>query len=431
MASAAGMLRSSGLISTYMAHRAKSPVHISAAQFFGPFEENLLTLLKDRGVSLYNDELDALRLDQRVIDEVLALQDSQQIHRPTGAKPYDANLHDMVLWHFVRDRLPLRSDSPLDGRSWVVSIDFGLINFDRRKKGGSLPIVVSPSDLVQLLAFFVPRSDEYDRTWVESLREPLIFMDFDADDEAATLAILSNLSRYDNSEVFSTDTVRSVLMNTALRTSLRSSHELKPEQKAELIRDAIVKTAEERLRALEGEREENKSLRTSVEALTSRLAEVERLESERSQMKGIEELPFATNLNLPTPVETSENPTPPPKGRSAVFLVMGLAGVAVVLSAILVDPRLADNLDDVRLRLLAYVLVLVAAVAGVLDWLAPLAGMTRSAVRRVARWTWRAILGVVVSGILIGIVGNAYYDAIKNGAENEKRKTTAPSSEQP
>ena len=231
LAEAATRTGSTGLTGRYFEEAQSSQSRLTPQEFFGPYESDLLTMLRSKSVELYNADLTQLRVTQEVIDDLLDQETFQARHRPRGAKPYDANLHDMVLWHFTKSKRSGSVESPLDIKAWVVTLDYGLISFDRHKRRSAPgprrtfepPICLEPSSLIQLFQFWVPSSTELDEALVGSVRQPLLFLNFDAESEKVTLRILSQLSRFEGSEILSPEVASEILTNTALRDRLSNT----------------------------------------------------------------------------------------------------------------------------------------------------------------------------------------------------------------
>jgi hypothetical protein len=103
-----------------------------------------------------------------------------------------------------------------------------------------------------MIQFWVPRSEALEAALVSSLREPLLFLEFDPDTEATTVKILRSLSRLRGVEALSPDTTFRVLTNDALRA--RVHPDTRQERVLELVESAVVEEAgrlEERIRQLE------------------------------------------------------------------------------------------------------------------------------------------------------------------------------------
>jgi hypothetical protein len=238
-------------------------------------------MLRERGIELLNENLDALRVDQQVIDDLLDVAEHQAKRRAQGSKPYEANLHDMVLWHFAAQRRPRSVESPIDAGIWVCTLDYGLIGFDHRKRQGRRmpPICLTPAGLIQLVQFWAPRTAELDVALVGSMREPLLFLDFDRGTEDATVRILKALSRFRNVGDLSPPTMYRILANDALRTRIESARGDTSEGAVELVESAVAEEAarlEAQVAALRQERQ-----------LTTQDAElrVKRAEGEMSQLR--------------------------------------------------------------------------------------------------------------------------------------------------
>ncbi|MEI2817259.1 MAG: hypothetical protein V9E99_12530 [Microthrixaceae bacterium] len=241
MAQAAMNLRSHGLVSAYLDAASRTTGRLRPQDFFGPYESDLVPILNERGVKLYNDDLADLRVDQKVIDDIHTLQDRQQA-RPGGPKSYEANLHDAVLWRFTARKRPVGVDSPLELGYWVCTLDFALMRFDRSKgrKDNRPPVCLSPSSLIHLLQFWAPRSEDFDRALVGSIREPLLYLDFDNDTERTTIDILRSMSRFENISDLAPKTVLGILRNDALRARLEATPPPTPEEQLELVELAII-----------------------------------------------------------------------------------------------------------------------------------------------------------------------------------------------
>lgn len=228
LAEAAKRTQSLGLAERYLEAASKSPTNLSPSDFFSPYESDLLTVLRSKGVELYNTSLDELRVDQEVIDDVLELSETQRVHRRRGEKSYEANLHDMVLWHFARRERSPSLTSPIEASIWVVTLDYGLLSFERRKLRGlrdQPPICLEPASIIQLFQFWVPSSIELDEALVGSIRQPLLFLNFGVESEQVTLRILAQLSRFDGAGDLSPDVALEILTNEALRQRISSSAE--------------------------------------------------------------------------------------------------------------------------------------------------------------------------------------------------------------
>lgn len=216
---------------------------ITPNEFFQPYVEDLRTILKDKGIQTLDANPAIYNVKQAVVDDVLSEQEREKSEVPIQRrKSYETMLHDVVLWHAINDRRPGHTDSPFEAAYWGVTIDWRLINFDRKKREASkekTPVILHPSNLIQLIQFWIPRTQKLEDGLIDALKIPLYFHSFDAADEAATINILQTISRFENIEDFSEDTVRNVLANKALRGKL-AKIDADNEEPVRLIREALL-----------------------------------------------------------------------------------------------------------------------------------------------------------------------------------------------
>ena len=226
LARLASRITSQDLLKSYFEHAYLSPAVLTPEEFFAPYDTGLIPLLRSKSVELFNADLTELRTDQAVIDDLVDRTEYQKQTRPAGPKSYRTNLHDMVLWHFTDRRRPKPLELPLEISSWIVTIDYTLISFDKyknRSQSPGLPMCLHPTSLIHLFQFWVPSSMKLDTALVGSLRQPLLFLDFDIDSEQVTLRILAQLAHYINAKGVTDDVAVEILTNTALRERMASS----------------------------------------------------------------------------------------------------------------------------------------------------------------------------------------------------------------
>lgn len=227
---------------------------LTASTFFRPYIEDLRTILQSRGISVLEAHPSVYSQRQDVIDDILDEQKFEEKEfEPVRRKNYDALLHDVVLWHAVRDRRPEGADSPFEAEYWAVSMDWRLIGFDRHKRSAlteKLPVVLHPSNLVQLVQFWVPRSDKLEGSLVDSLQLPLFFHSFDLEDERATVKVLEAISRFENIDDIPEHSLKIVLANQVLRGRLRTGDASNDEVFA-LVREEFLTQHKGTAKALE------------------------------------------------------------------------------------------------------------------------------------------------------------------------------------
>lgn len=243
----------SGLIQKFFESRARDPF-LDVESFFNPYIKDLLTIARSKGVELYNEKLDAYKTKQEVIDDIREQQEHER-HRGSRAKRYEQLEHDMVLWHFVRDKRPY-AESPLEAQYWIVTVDYRFLGFDayKRNKTDDLPICIHPTALTHMLQFWVPRTDTLDEALFASLKLPFLFAEFDPEAERVTIAILKALSRFEKVEDLPIETITNLLLSESLRARMYSTREDK--EQIELIKEALIEE-HARLERMLKEKEEN------------------------------------------------------------------------------------------------------------------------------------------------------------------------------
>lgn len=225
---------------------------LTAQAFFQPYVDDLRTILMDKGINVL-DVNSAIRTRQDVIDDILAETERQAAELPENKrKGYETLLHDVVLWHAVKDRRGDNGASPFEVEYWAVSIDWRLIAFDRRKRAkqlSALPVVLHPSGLVQLIQFWVPRTERLEESLIDTLRLPLFFQSFDPEDEKATIRVLEAISRFENVDDIPEPTLKIILANQVLRARLHEGDATNDEVFA-LVRDELLTQHKETVSAL-------------------------------------------------------------------------------------------------------------------------------------------------------------------------------------
>jgi len=219
---------------------------LSAEEYFDPYITDMTAVMRTKGVELFNEDIDSYKTNQAVINDIMAQLSVEQRRYKERAKNYEKLEHDMILWHFVRDKRPLHIESPLQAKYWAVTIDYRMLGFDKFKKRKStrrppenvIPICLYPTTLMQMLQFWVPRTAEFEEALFNSMRLPFFYQDFDSGAEKVTLDILKTLGRYENIGDLPTDTISSILLNTALRQKM--SAEKAVDKKANLVREALI-----------------------------------------------------------------------------------------------------------------------------------------------------------------------------------------------
>lgn len=257
-----------------------------------------------------------------------------------GAKNYERLEHDMVLWHFVKDKRPLRPESPIDAEYWIVTADYRFLGFDahkQRKMGTEVPICLHPTTLTQLLQFWVPQTPEFEKALLSTMRLPTVLTLMDGDAERVSLRILNALSTFENIGNLPAETTTRVLLNDALRQKLRVEDDIA--KQVELVREALIeenkkaeqRLNEERLRASQLQQDGEKlqvQLSSAVSEMQGLRTELERQRAEAAENRSAAQ---KTEEKLAAYIEQREQRTARQK-----FVVTWAGILAVAFAAVLV-----------------------------------------------------------------------------------------------
>jgi hypothetical protein len=212
---------------------------ISAADYLGPYISDPLGILRGMGVELYNEDTESLARRPEVQADIESQEAFEKRRYGASAKSRTRILHDVVLWYLVNQKRPKVVESPADASYWAVTEDYRLIGFDAHKRPrDSVPLAVQPLALVQLLQFWIGRTDGMEEALVSGLRLSLLNPRFDVDAEKTTIAILGTLSRFQNVDDLPESTVTRILVNDALREKMARTPD--EENRIELVREEIL-----------------------------------------------------------------------------------------------------------------------------------------------------------------------------------------------
>lgn len=266
----------SGITKKFIERARTGENRISAEEYFEPYVSNLLDVVRNNGIELYNTNIDKVSQKQEVIDDIENQKEYEKRTRgEENTKSHEVIKHDIVLWHIVGDKRVSVSESPIDAGFWVTTLDYRLMQFDRHKINSGvtrLPRCVHPSTLIQMLELWSPQSQAIDNAVFSGIRS-LLPEDFDPEAEQATVDILQALSRYENIDDLSEDSIASVMMDKALRSRVGESEDF--EESMELVEETLLGKLEE-AKSAAGEKE------SQVEELSD---EVDRLRRQREELK--------------------------------------------------------------------------------------------------------------------------------------------------
>jgi len=271
-----------GLVHRYAEEARKGSGVLRAEDYFRPYSTDLLAILGSKEVQLLDENLDHYKTDQRVIDDLMEqmeFEKKQGEQRRLGFRPkgYEQLEHDMILWHFANDRRPEVLESPLYAGCWVVTVDYRFLGFDayKRKRGAAdIPVCVHPAALVQMLQFWVPRTEEFEQAVLRSLSLPFLFQEFDPEAERVTIAILEALARFENVGDLSTEAIGRILVDGALRSKLSGDQDIAA--RIALVKEALIEDNRRMAGELQRARADAGAKGKTIDALQEKLANLER-----------------------------------------------------------------------------------------------------------------------------------------------------------
>jgi hypothetical protein len=245
IAEAAAGFELSGIAQKFLEAGQKAGHPVNASDYFDPYINNLIRVLRSKRIELFNQDVDSYRQKQEVIDSLLDQLDFEKRKHGDKGRTYEQLLHDVVLWYFIRDKRPPQVESPLDATYWVVTVDYHFLGFDafrRRDFAKKVPICVHPTAVIQMLQFWLPRTEEFEQAVLGSLRWPFLFQDFDPQAERVTIRILEALARFEHVGDLPKEVITTILLDDVLRNKLSFEKDLN--KRVEFVKEALIKQAE-------------------------------------------------------------------------------------------------------------------------------------------------------------------------------------------
>ena len=301
LADAAIQVGSSGIVARYAQVNKEAPVPISPQEYFRPYIMDLTPILRSNGVEVYNEQTDMYRQRENVINdlhEIMGFEGNSEVERQ---RRYNAALHDSILWHFVYDKRPAVFESPLEAGSWVVTNDYRLMSFDRRRRRAAnmaTGVCIHPAELAQILRLWEPRSTDMEQALLSALRLPLMFYQFDSGQEAVSLRILKSLSRFENIDDLGPEAIRDIVLSDAVRS--RTVEAISEEEEIQVIRDEIL--AERDATIAQRDAASNRAKRIEESLAEERAAALDRVAIQKNQQAQVEN----HNLELAAQVRAGE-----------------------------------------------------------------------------------------------------------------------------
>ena len=151
-------------------HRLNAESTIDLDMFLSQFEQ-IATLLDDKGFVLFDEDISLDKSNQ--YDMLLAYEEYLDEHRKSRRKRHDAVKHDVVLLQLVQS-IRKKPGYGLDAGAFLITADYHLASFERKKLGHDNRVVVSvfPNKIFQLLRPFIETSIKVEQQFVETFALP-------------------------------------------------------------------------------------------------------------------------------------------------------------------------------------------------------------------------------------------------------------------
>lgn len=433
----------SGIARKYVEESQRVPGGLASDSYFEPYLRDLPEIAASKGILLCPDDPSGLRAREDVQTDTENQKNYEEWRWGDGGKGPREIEHDICLWHHVNDTRPATLNSPLHATTWIVTVDYRFMSFDRykrRKSESAIPVCIHPTTFIQMLQFWIPRTQEFEEAVVGTLRLPFLFQRFDPKAEQITINILQSISRFENLSDIDEDLAAKILVNDVLRHRIeRSGSE---EERRELIHEVLIdetrrvsgelEVARDKVRALDSELAEEKARKgEAAKALEAKSAEAKRTKEELANAQKTMESLEARLRQLEAADQQRSMRERREDERRRFTLVAGLALLVIAAVSPVSAYLLAAQLNFSSWRL--WVLILAGLVA---VWVLSVDAMghKRPAVAdsRVFRLL-HAVKGllvflVITLGVGGGLVSSVIYDQAGDflSTEGEPRPTASP-----
>lgn len=239
---------------------------VGANEYFEPYIRNLINILRDRGIELYNKSLSDYHKHEDVMEDIQDQKRYEERRYSNSAKSIEQLRHDISIWHFIRHKRPAFDESPIEAEYWIVTEDFRFLGFDKFKPGilgNDVPICVHPTTIIQMLQLWIPRTPEFEEALLSSVLLPALSEEFDPSSERVTVDILRAISRFENIEDLSKETISAFLLDQAVRQRIKK--ESNKEKHVELIKESLIHENMAKEKELKDTLNKQRRLKTEIE----------------------------------------------------------------------------------------------------------------------------------------------------------------------
>ncbi|WP_406636950.1 hypothetical protein [Pseudarthrobacter quantipunctorum] len=257
----------SGLVGRYIELATQGSAS-SPRSYFDDLIEGLEIILEAKGIVILSEGFESIE-DRRSYKDAVDKWYSFEFDKQNG-RGRNQVMHDVLCITFVKDRRQGKVAGFARSEWWFLTADFGLQSYEKSITGRKgVPLSINPAEMVQMLRFWVPRSDRLESALVGGIRLPFSFFHGERNMHKTSLEILDRMSRYSNVESFSTELAERLLTDKALRASVESGKGDSEEEKQRAFESALA----EDVRALEKQAEDQRIL---TERLKRELEEAKR-----------------------------------------------------------------------------------------------------------------------------------------------------------
>lgn len=238
---------SDNYVSTYW--RQAQTTHVSVDDFIA-FYQNYDVLLEAEQIILEKIEVD----EEALIENALCLYEKMSLRDPYHEKSDSGLWHDAYNLAYVQKMQKADAKTAIDTQCLFLTTDQALTNFQREdyELKDYPPIVISPSQLLQLFSFSTPDSG-YEETFIKFFASSSLGRTFEYSNDDIQ-EILSRISHYQG---VSPDIAERVLSRQLLNSRYKST--ASDEEKEEIIYNSI---SEELLKELDQTKEQVSALTT-------------------------------------------------------------------------------------------------------------------------------------------------------------------------
>ncbi len=279
----------SGLIKRYYQKCREKNSIIKIDDYFGPYLNNFSSVIRNKGLEIYQVDLSEYETDRKVIDDIdfqinYRFSKSEKEGKFYGwseeQKENEKSImhgkfnHDCQIWHYVNDLRPEYIDSIKEVEHWILTLDFNFLEFDRIKliqMNKKIATCLHPKDFLALLQFWVPRTQKLEDAILGNIQLPLLFKEIDINKEKAIIQILEAISHFENSEDFSPELVAEILTEIALKGKIIQSNSV--EVNVQLIQSEILQKYDSLKESHQKVNKENETFRKELKELEQSINE--------------------------------------------------------------------------------------------------------------------------------------------------------------